>query len=115
MIRGYLREVEPGELDWSPPPGVRQVWVDALVVEEDWKLATEGVRCRFMVRNADGKVRSCKRPAVVMLDRGRFARTPGRRYPIWWGYCDEPGHLFGRRWVDGHLESVRVVPEDAQP
>lgn len=107
MIPGYLREAGPDEWpDWPRPKGYRLVVVDALVTEDRWQLADPGRLCRFLL---PGRI-ACKRPAVVQLLRP----TSGRK-PVAWGYCDNPEHVYGRRFVDGRLESARLVDEGATP
>lgn len=108
MIRGYIREAEPEDIRRLNPPDMRWVVVDALVAG-DWQPAKDGMRCRYMMPGR----RSCKRPAVVMLNRGRYRLYT--REDNWWGYCEDPDHLFGRKWVDGRLEDARLVDKDAQP
>lgn len=112
MIDGYLREPQPGEFPDRPrPKGWRLVVVDELATpNSEWRKADPPKstgRCRWMERR-----QSCGQPVVVELNRGAWKRGVGK-VARWWGYC--PEHLFGRRWVDGHLETARLVAEDEQP
>ena len=101
MIPGYIREVTPEESErFHVNPPYRLVVVDELALDSDWKMAQQGLRCRYMMPNR----RSCKKPAVVMLDRSHDSRVHD-----WWGYCDDPEHLYGHKWIDGRLEGFRVT------
>lgn len=78
--------------DGVVPAGHRVVLVDAAEYDPDWSLLALGRRCRYTT--GPGNV-TCKRPAVVLLNRGSGSR------PQWWGYCDLQGHLYGRVYEPG--------------
>jgi hypothetical protein len=65
-------------------------------------------RCRYAIGSV-GNVRVyCRRPAVVELNRGRYAPgTRGTRRDAWWAYCGD--HLYGRWMEDGVLMCWGVV------
>jgi len=57
----------------------------------------DGKGCRYWVGG-----RGCGRPAAAALNRGRRGRT------LWWCYCDDPVHLFGRKVENGVVMDWRV-------
>lgn len=89
-----LTDTEVADTYWPGglPDGYRAGWFDALAdgYELDWALADDDkTRCRFTVGPGH---RTCGRPAVVTLRRGKSAR---------WGYCDLTEHLYRRRYDPG--------------
>jgi hypothetical protein len=111
MIPGYVREVEPedGWVRLDAPAGFRVVVVDEFSREQIgrlWVRLHTPMRCRYTV---GPRHTSCKRPAVLALNRGRLGRT------ALWGYCAE--HLYGRRWEPstGQLLTSIVVERNEQP
>lgn len=120
-IPGYVREVEYLEsFDRPRPRGYRLVVVDEIArhaARSDtwhaWRPATPGRRCRYLVAvNGNHTGTTCKRPAVAELNR-----SSDPAHERWWGYCDNPDHLFGRVWDAEHqrLLATVLVPESEQP
>lgn len=103
MIRGYVREATSRDFPSHPrPKGYRLVIVDELTRDRlgalGWRHLTKALRpCRWTVGPG---YKQCGAPAVVELMRGQQP----------WGYC--PKHLFGRRWLGGHLEGAILVNEN---
>lgn len=111
MIPGYVRELGPGD-EWAArdiPVGHHLVIVDEFSREQhgaQFVRLAYPMRCRYTV--GPGQT-TCKRPAIVALNRGRRGRT------ALWGYC--PEHLYGRRWdpATGRVLVSVLVKDDGTP
>lgn len=69
----------------------------------------DGKRCRF----GSPWTGYCGRPAVAALDRAR----DGYFRRLWYGYCDDPAHLYGRWIEDGRVVTWRFrrIESTARP
>lgn len=120
---GFVREL--WEHEWIshaargmwPPAGYRYVWVDDLIADRGWRVATPeeaaSKGCRFIVHDRSGEEppRACGAPPVVALMRTvRRREKPATKAP--WFYCRS--HAYGHRWVaaedgTGQLLAERLV------
>jgi hypothetical protein len=108
---GFRRElwehewIERAARGMWPPPGYRYVWVDDLIADPDWRVATEeeraSKRCRHMVNRGLGPAKACGQPPVVALMR-RLRRRGKSDARVAWFYCGR--HTFGHKWVPAHLD-----------
>jgi hypothetical protein len=82
-------------------------WEPVVDGDNRWRLVTSERRCRRMTGH-----KSCGRPAVAELNRGRWRPAGHGRVDAWWAYCAD--HLYDRWIEDGKVMGWRLV-KDAQP
>lgn len=84
---------------FAPPEGTE--WV-ARREGDEWTAApwrVSGLRCRW----GSPRTGYCQRPAIAALNRSH-----GKPRPRWYGYCDDPQHLYGRWVEDGAVMDWRA-------
>lgn len=94
--------IGPGDI--PAPDGHVWTWVPSREIPADlaWEVVPlgESKRCRHV---RDGS--RCAEQSVARLNRSPRADVPDR----WWHYCG--AHLYGRRVLDGRVESRILTPD----